>query len=283
MATFYNQATLSYNGQTVNSNITEGELAEAVTAYKTAVVPTYGAAGDTAFVISIVNSGEAAYTDLTVTDNLGEYTFGGSTLTPLTYTENSVKLLVNGELQAAPAVTSTEPLTLTGITVPAGGSAVIIYEAAVNEFAPPTAGSTIVNTAEVTGGGLTEAVTASAVISALAAPELSVIKSLTPTEVTSGSEVTYTFDIYNYGNTAVEAEGNAVITDTFTPALSGIAVSLDGAPLAAASYTYDEASGEFATAAGVITVPAAVSTQNAETGEWQTVPGRTTLTVTGTI
>ena len=103
MATFYNQATLSYNGQTVNSNITEGELAEAVTASKTAVVPTYGAAGDTAFVISIVNGGEAAYTDLTVTDNLGEYTFGGSTLTPLTYTENSVKLIVNGELQAAPA------------------------------------------------------------------------------------------------------------------------------------------------------------------------------------
>ena len=41
MATFTNQATLTYNGGTASSNITTGELLEVLTATKTAVVPTY--------------------------------------------------------------------------------------------------------------------------------------------------------------------------------------------------------------------------------------------------
>ena len=40
MATFTNQATLTYNGQTTTSNVTVGELVETLTAAKTAVVPT---------------------------------------------------------------------------------------------------------------------------------------------------------------------------------------------------------------------------------------------------
>ena len=37
MANFYNQATLAYNGKTVNSNITIGEIVEKITVTKTAV------------------------------------------------------------------------------------------------------------------------------------------------------------------------------------------------------------------------------------------------------
>ena len=37
MATFYNQATLSYGGNTTTSNITTGELLDALTAVKTAL------------------------------------------------------------------------------------------------------------------------------------------------------------------------------------------------------------------------------------------------------
>lgn len=38
MANFYNQATLAYNGKTVNSNITTGEIMERVTVTKTALL-----------------------------------------------------------------------------------------------------------------------------------------------------------------------------------------------------------------------------------------------------
>ena len=34
MANFYNQATLAYNGKTVNSNITVGEIVEKITVYE---------------------------------------------------------------------------------------------------------------------------------------------------------------------------------------------------------------------------------------------------------
>ncbi|MEI3048770.1 MAG: hypothetical protein V8T65_12065 [Roseburia inulinivorans] len=53
----------------------------------------------------------------------------------------------------------------------------------------------------------------------------------------------------------------AEIIDTFDPILSNIAVSYNGTALAAGTdYTYNEATGLFATTAGRITVPAAAYT-----------------------
>lgn len=46
MAIFYNQATLSYNGNVVNSNITVGELLEVLSITKTAVSANYRAGGN---------------------------------------------------------------------------------------------------------------------------------------------------------------------------------------------------------------------------------------------
>lgn len=56
MATFYNQATLSYNGNTTTSNITTGELVEILSATKTAVTDTYQSEGRITYVVSIVNT-----------------------------------------------------------------------------------------------------------------------------------------------------------------------------------------------------------------------------------
>ena len=50
MATFYNQATLSYNGNTTTSNITTGELVEILSATKTAVTDTYQSEGRITYV-----------------------------------------------------------------------------------------------------------------------------------------------------------------------------------------------------------------------------------------
>ena len=64
MATFTNQATLTYNGQTTTSNVTVGELVETLTAAKTAVVPTYDPDGRVTYVISLVNSGAAPHSNI---------------------------------------------------------------------------------------------------------------------------------------------------------------------------------------------------------------------------
>ena len=85
MATFYNQATLSYSGGIVNSNITTGELVEVLSATKTAVVEEYTLNSQVTYAVNIVNSGSTAFNGLTVTDNLGGYTFGGSVVRPTDY------------------------------------------------------------------------------------------------------------------------------------------------------------------------------------------------------
>ena len=96
--------------------------------------------------------------------------------------------------------------------------------------------------------------------------------------------VTYTFVIQNDGNRAVVATDNAAITDTFDPVLTALAVVFEGTPWTqGVQYSYNEATGLFATTPGQITVPAATYTQDPVTGAYTVNPGVVTLTVTGTI
>ena len=118
MASFTNFATLSYNGGTTNSNIVTGEILEALTAVKTAVSANYSAGDRITYALSLVNTGTAAITDYTVTDNLGGYTVGANTVYPLAYNAGTVRSYINGVLQTAPTVTAGPPLTVTGLMSP---------------------------------------------------------------------------------------------------------------------------------------------------------------------
>ena len=283
MATFTNQATLGYNGITINSNTVTGNLVEVLAVTKTAVGTTYSPNETVTYIISITNTGTVPFTNVTVTDDLGEYTFGSGSLIPLDYVDGSAVYYQNGVLQPAPTVTLTQPLTITGITVPAGGNAIIVYETQTNSFAPLAEGSTITNDATVTATGITTPLTDDETITIESEPILSITKTLNPINVTENSELTYTFTIQNTGNTEAIATDNIVITDTFNPILTGITVKVNDVVLPAANYTYNETTGEFATVAGAITVPSATFSQDPVTGAWITTPGVTTITVTGTV
>lgn len=284
MATFTNQATLTYNGVTTDSNIITGQLLEVLSATKTAVVPDYAVGDDVTYVISIINSGTIAFTGLTITDDLGAYEFNGTQITPLTYTADSVRYYVNGELQAAPTVTAGPPLVISGINVPAGGNALVIYEAEANQFAPLDIEGTIANEAIITGGGLTSPLTVSETVSAVGSPTLTITKSLSPQTVTENGQLTYTFTIQNSGNTPAVTTDNVTVTDVFDPILDPITVTFDGTVWTEpTNYTYDETTGVFTTIPGQITVPAATYTQDPTTGAWRVSPGVATLVVTGTV
>lgn len=285
MATFTNQATLSFSGGTVNSNIATGNIIETLSLTKTPVLATYEPNDNVTYVINLINSGAAALTNLTLSDNLGLYqTTAGTNVYPLTYTAGSIKYYINGVLQTAPTVTAGPPLTITGITIPANSNAAIVYSADVNEFAPLATASAISNEVTVTGAGITTPVTADASVTAASAPTLNIIKTVDPVNVTQNSRVTYTFRIQNTGNTPVIATDNAVIRDVFNPILSDIAVTFNSAAwTATTNYTYNTATGLFETVAGQITVLAATYTQDPATGIVTVTPGESVLTVTGTI
>jgi len=284
MAIFQNQATLTYNGQSTNSNIAYGEILDVLSATKTAIDNDYLQGELITYVVTLRNTGNTALTSLTVTDDLGGYEFDTTTVYPLTYEVGSATLFVDGVPQATPVITAGPPLVISGINIPANGDAVIVYQARANAFANPTVGGTITNTVTVTGNGVSANITATETITSASTANLSITKSISPSQVVDNDRVTYTFVISNTGNEAVVETDNAVITDTFDPILSALSVTLDGVQLTeGVDYSYDEATGLFTTTTGAITVPAATYIQDPVTGEYTFSPGITTLVVTGTI
>lgn len=285
MAQFTNQASISYNGLTANSNIVTGEITRVLSVSKTSVSGSYRRGDTLTYAVSISNTGSASYTGLTVTDDLGAYTTGTTSVTPLTFAGDSVLYYVNGVLQAAPTVAAGPPLSISGISVPAGGNALLVYRATVNDYAAPGAGGSIVNTVTVNGGGLTEAVTATDTVEADTTALLSITKALNPTVVAENGQIVYTFTIQNSGAEAADAAAGLIVSDTFNPVLRApITVALNGdAWPETGNYSYNAASGAFATTAGRVTVPAAAYAQDAATGLWTVTPGVAVLTVTGNI
>ncbi len=284
MAVFFNQATLTYNDTTTNSNIVTGEIIEVLSATKTAVQDSYSQGETVAYLINIVNSGTTAVTGVTVSDNLGEYEFDETQLIPLSYVDGSVLVFANGILQATPTVQAGPPLVVSGITVPAGGNVLVVYQARVNEFAPLGTDGTIVNEATITGTSISTPIIVTSTINAVDEAVLSITKSISPSTVVENGQITYTFIIQNTGNTPAVATDDVTVTDTFDPILSDLTVTFNGvAWTEPTNYTYNEATGEFATVPGRITVPAANFTQDPETGEITVNPGISILTVTGTV
>ena len=283
MPSFTNQASLSYPGGSLRSNIVTGNLVDVLAIAKTAVGSDYTAGEKLSYIVTLVNTGTVAMTGLTLTDDLAAYTLDAQTLTPLSYVPDSLLYYQNGVAQSAPTVTAGPPLTVTGLSVPAGGSVTVVYQAQVNALAPLAAGSTLTNTATVTGGTLSAPLTASATVTAGTVPALSIAKAMSPETVTGSSELTYTFILQNTGNTEV-SDPALVLTDTFDPILSNLAVTYNGTPWTVnVNYSYDAANGLFATLAGQLTVPAAAYTQDPATGVWTTTPGVSVLKITGTV
>ena len=283
MAIFTNQATLIFNGQSTSSNVTTGEILTGLTLTKTAITDTYARDGRVSYIVTISNAG-GAVTDAILTDTLGAYPVGATTVYPLTYVDGSLLYYQNGALATGATAAGGPPLVISGIDIPAGGNVQLIYEAATNEYTPFALGSTVVNTATLSGGGIAEPLTDTETVGARDDVALTIAKAICPAVVSDDGTLTYTFIIQNAGNTAVIATDNLVVQDTFNPILNPITVTLDGTALTEVTdYTYNAATGEFATLPGVITVPAATYTQDPTTGVFSVTPGVAVLTVTGTV
>ena len=283
MAEFSNQATLSYGGVVKSSNVVTGEIVGVLSVTKTAVGTEYTPGGGVTYIVSIVNSGASDAAGITVTDDLGAY--GGTpekaAYVPLSYVDGTVKLFTGGVPGAAPAVTAGDALTFDGVTVPAGGNVILVYETAVTGEADPSEGAEIGNTVTVTGTGL-DPVTASATVTAAGGPVLALTKALTPQTVSENGTLTYTFTLTNTGNGEADAATGVVLADTFDPVLTGVTVTLGGAVWPDTNYVYDPVTGSFTTNSGAITVPAATFTRGAD-GTFATDPGVTVITVAGTV
>ena len=282
MSTFQNSATLTFRGKSISSNTVTGEFTEPLTGSKTAPIDVYFPGDRISYVINLLNGGSSPLSDLTVTDDLGITQQEKATVPPLDYVDGSAACFIGGVPQAAPSVTvESGTLVFTGISVPADGNTTLVYTVTVNDYAPLGTGACITNTATVTGGGIVTPLALSATINFSDVPTLSIVKELSPEEVSGGEPLTYTFTLQNYGAVDVQSTDDAIVTDTFDPQICNPTVTFNGAPWTeGTNYTY--ADGTLTTLSGMITVPAATFSQN-EDGTWEVTPGVSTLTVTGTI
>lgn len=282
MATFQNQASLTFNNSTVNSNIVTGEILEVLSLAKASLNTSYNTGDTVTYILSVINSGTSPFTGVSITDNLGEYTFGTNELYPLTYVDGTAVLYINGTAQPVTVDASESELVFSGFSIPAGGNALISYQAVANGYAPLTAGSVIENTATLTATGLTTPVTASAQVAVNSDPNLSITKGVTPDSVPENGTLTYTLTLINTG--AEPAQTGVIVTDTFNPILSDIAVTYNGTPWTeGVNYAYDETTGVFTSLDGQITVPAAAYAQDITTGIWTVTPGVAIIRITGTV
>lgn len=282
MATFQNQASLTYNNSTVNSNIVTGEILEVLSLTKASLNTSYTAGDTVTYILSAVNSGTTAFSGVSISDNLGAYSFGTNELYPLSYVDGSAMLYIDGVMQPVTVNATESEVVFSGFTIPAGGNALISYQATVNGFAPLSGGSVIENTATLTAAGLSTPVAATAQVGVDSRPVLSITKGLTPESVPENGTLTYTLTLLNTG--AEPAVSGVTVTDTFNPILSDISVSYNGTPWTeGVNYTYDEATGLFTTLDGQISVPGAVFNQNIDTGLVTVTPGVAVIRITGTV
>ena len=286
MAQITNQANLTfrYGNATGNavSNIATATFLDPLSVEKTSVDETYRADDRLTYVLSVQNNGNATITGINLVDDLGTYTLpGGTTVTPLTYGD-AAALYING-VYVSP-ITGTETLNSVTFTIPSlapGANALVVYQVVINEYAPLSTGSTVVNTVTVTSPSVGIPLTDTNTVTVEDYADIGIQKDMSPDPVSDGDLLTYTFTISNAGNTPATG---VVLTDAFNPAPSNITVTVGGLPVPATDYTYENGLLTLPTGTNYqMTGPAATITQDPATGVVTVNPGTLLITVTGTI
>lgn len=282
---FTNKADLSYNNNTIQSNIVIGELVSSVTLSKDASADSYVPDGQLQYTVTVANTSAVSYTGLSLLDNLGRYSFTGFSRFPLSYVDNSVVLnYYSSSGVTSGVVTATQ--TTNGITfnfdLPGNTVAIIKYNVDVTPFAPLLAGSTIVNTATLSGSMLLSPIIASLTLPVAEQADLIITKNANDTAEV-GQLFTFTFNVLNYGNVGISTTDYVVISDQLSPALTNIVVYANNVLWQeGVQYVYNDNLFYFQTQAGAIQLGPATIVQD-DFGRWNITPSSLEITITGTV
>lgn len=277
------QLTFQYGTLTGNalSNVATTTLQGPLSIEKTAVGDSYNGTDEITFVLSFTNTTTATFTNLVISDDLGAYNVPGSTAaaTPLDFI-GPAALYINGAFVSyIQGQTGQNGVTFNVGSLGSGDNAIIVYKTNVNDYAPFASGSTITNTAVVTADGLAESASAQSTVDIGEYADVSIVKTMSPDPIQSGDTITYTFALYNYGNTDAT---NVVLTDAFSPAPVISNISINGNSIPATEYSYVGGVLTLPVGTNTLTIPAATYTQSS-TGLVTKIPGLVTVTVVGTL
>jgi len=144
------------------------------------------------------------------------------------------------------------------------------------------AGSKITNTATLYSKILTHSLDASASVTVKDQADVQIIKNMSPNPVLPGEKITYSFSLYNYGNTEAK---NVVLNDTFVPSPEAISVYLNSKELITEDFSYINGTLTVPSYDSKlnISVPAATFNQDNVTGSISVTPGIISILVKGQI
>lgn len=278
--------TFEYGSQIgyASSNTAITTLRETISMSKTSLGSSYYLDEGIFYTIAINNNNNSEINNVKISDNLGSYfpnySISNTAFTPFTYV-GPANLYLGGTFysEIEPEI-YTDKVVFTIPSIPARSNALIIYKVSVNDRALLAPESEIVNTATLSLESILDPITASNTLTVANTADVKIIKHMCPDPVTRGEKITYSFSLYNYGNTEAV---NVVFSDTFSPAPSSITVAVNSENLFFSDYSYIN---------GTLTIPAYGSTfslsippaefvQNPVTGIVSISPGITTITVTG--
>ena len=271
------QATITYQSgktsQTATSNIATSTLEGPFSVAKTSLGETYSSFGDVTYILTTTNHGAITLTNVCIEDDLGR---GENKVAPLSY-QGPAQLYLNGILDNSLIVNQkTDQLIFTIPSLAPKTTAIIVYKAKPNQYAPAAVNGKITNKASWTADLVAEPTMDSNSITVESQANVAIVKSMSPDPVTAGSTLTYTFNMTNTGNISAD---NVVLTDTFNPAPVNITVVLNGHVLPNTDYTYQDGT---LTINNGLSIPSATYL-TAPDGTLTTIPGTALITVTGTI
>jgi uncharacterized repeat protein (TIGR01451 family) len=282
-----NQATINYKFGTVSasavSNITSAAIVGSFEIEKTSLNNTYRIGENITYIITLKNNG-SVLDELSVTDDLGSFEFNNLSLKALDFV-GPAELFINGNfISTLIPVVDFNGITFKINNFPAGGTAQIIYLAKPNAYAGICCGDEIENsvTAECNCPCNNLPLSTSNVLIAECFADVRIAKSVCPNPIVCGDEITYMFDITNYGN--IDAT-DVVLTDTFEPPLTDLKVYLDAVELSENDYTYVNGTLTIPSPDGELdlTIAAATCERDPQTGETSLDPGNTKIIVMGKI
>ena len=201
MATFTNNATLSYNyaggdTQQTQSNdvITTMQDVFGLTVTKTAAPTTYRLGQNVAYLVQVTNTGSQPLSSVELRDDLAEG--------QLSYVPGSAQL-VDGTTVTPLAPTATDPLTFVlPETLAEGETVTVVYLAQVSDALQAPLPD-ITNTVTVSAAGV-EGVTDTATITPEQYANLTIVKAADRSEVAPGDTLNYTLTITNSGTLPAE-------------------------------------------------------------------------------